>query len=105
MEGQTGGRIEKQFHQLFPTSVFARFQPNAWMDKSAMRIWYKTVYKPNISGTTAESGLILDDYFCHKDSDLMEYMKQDNMIRVLILPHYSAVLKPCDVRIKKSLKD
>ena len=69
-----------------------------------MRIWYETVYEPYISGNKAESGLILDDFVCHKNSDLMESMKQDNTIRILIPPHYTAVLQPCDVGINKSLK-
>ena len=63
------------------------------------------MYKPYISSNTAELGLILDDYICHKDAELMESMKQDNTICILIPPHYTAVLQPCDVGINKSLKD
>ena len=38
MKGQPGGRIEKQLHDLLPTGVFGCCQPNAWVDKRAMRI-------------------------------------------------------------------
>ena len=70
-----------------------------------MRIWYETVYKSYMLGNTAESVLILYDCICHKDSDLRESMKQDNTTRIWILPHYIAVLQPCNISINKSLKD
>ena len=105
MKGEPGGRIEKSLSALLPDNVFGSCQRNAWMDKRAMKIWYETVFHPYICGNTGESGLILDNYICHKDAELMELMQADNTIRILIPPHYTAVLQPCDVGINKALKD
>ncbi len=69
------------------------------MDTSMMNIWYEKVWKPYIAGCEGESGLLLDDYICHKDADLFEKMKADKAHRWLILSHYSSTVQPCDVGI------
>ena len=70
-----------------------------------MALWYEKVYKPYVASHDGESALLLDDFVCHKDESLMQEMDRDGIIRILIPPHYTGILQPCDVGINKSLKD
>ena len=48
--------------------------------------------------------LLLDDYAYHKTAELEDSMKQVNTMRVMIPPHCTSVVQPCDVGINKPLK-
>ena len=66
-----------------------------------MNIWYNEVYHPYISGFDGESGLLLDDFKVHKNSEILELMKEDKTDRYMIPTHYTGSLQTCDMGIKK----
>lgn len=75
------------------------------MDNSTMAIWYDKIYRPYASEHNAKSALLLDDFLCHKGDALQEVINSDNAIRIMIPPHYTCIVQPCDVGINKPLKD
>ncbi len=74
-EGKPGGTVEKQLPDTVPDCIVACVQRKALMDDLTMRIWYDRVYKPHISNCQGQSGLLLDDFFCHKSQDLKNKME------------------------------
>ena len=61
--------------------------------------------KAYVSECNGKSMLLLDDYVCHKTPELEDSLKQVNTMRVMISPHYTSVIQPCDVCINKPLND
>ena len=104
-KGKKGATGEKQLPSILPDGVFGCVQKKAWTDNNTMSIWYNKVYKPHIANYDGHSGLLLDDFKCHKGDELRSAMHDDNAMRFMISPHYTGVLQPCDVGINKSLKD
>ena len=70
-----------------------------------MNIWYNKVYRPYIAGFDGESGLLLDDFKVHKNSEILKLMKEDKTNRYMNPPHYTGLLQPCNMGINKPLKD
>ncbi len=70
-----------------------------------MSIWYERVYKLCISTCNGESGLILDDFICHKYQHLKDKLQADDSLLYLIPLYYNGLLQPCKVGIYKPLKD
>ena len=56
-------------------------------------------------GTNGHSGLLLDDFKCHRSPEFLQAMEKDNTHPYMIPPHYIGLLQPCDVGINKPLKD
>ena len=104
-KGKPGGSIEKKLPQIIPAGIVSCVQAKGWMDDRTMSIWYERVYKPHISTCDGESGLILDDFICHKSQVLKNKLEIDDFLLYLIPSHYTGLLQPCDVEINKSLKD
>ena len=104
-KGKQGGTVEKQLPSILPDGVFGCVQKKAWMDNNTMSIWYNKIYKPHIANYGGHSGLLLDDFKCHKGDELRSAMHDDNAMCFMIPAHYTGVLQPCDVGINKSLKD
>ena len=104
-KGTPGGSIDRQLPSILPGGIIGCVQSKAWMDDRTMAIWYNKVYKPYIAGYTGNSGLILDDFICHKSDNMKQKMNSDNTMLYMIPPHYTGLLQPCDVGINKSLKD
>ena len=75
------------------------------MDADMMRSWVEKVWKPYVSECNGKSMLLWDDYTYHKTAELEDSLKQVNIMRVMIPPHYTSVIQPCDVGINKPLKD
>ena len=104
-KGTPGGSVEKQLPTILPEGIFGCVQKKGWMDNRTMRIWYDKFYKPYIGTVTSTSGLLLDDFVCHKSGELTQRLNSDNSLLYMIPPHYTGLLQPCDVGINKSLKD
>ena len=104
-KGVPGGRVEKQLTAELPEGVVGCVQRKGWMDNRTMNIWYESVFKPYVSGCTERSGLLLDDFKCHRSAELQTKMDEANADRYMIPPHYTGLLQPCDVGINKPLKD
>ena len=104
-KGVPGGSIDRQLPSILPTGVVGCVQAKAWMDDRTMEIWYNKIYKPYIAGYTGNSGLLLDDFICHKSDTLKHKMHADNTMLYMIPPHYAGLLQLCDVGINMSLKD
>ena len=104
-KGKPGGKIEKSLDVILPDGIVGCVQRKGWMENVTMDIWYNKVYRPYIAGFDGESGLLLDDFKVHKNSEILELMKEDKTNRYIILPHYTGLLQPCDVGINNPLKD
>ncbi len=104
-KGVPGGRVENSLPTILSEVVIGYVHRKGWMDNRTMSIWYDNVFKPYVSECTGHSGLLLDDFKCHKNSDLQEAMDEDNANLYMIPPHYTGLLQPCDVGINKPLKD
>ena len=100
-----GGRVEKSLPETIPEGVIGCVQRKAWMDNRTMCIWQDYVYKPYVTGTNGRSGLLLDDFKCHRSPELLQAMEDDNAHGYMIPTHYTGMLQPCDVGINKPLKD
>ena len=104
-KGKPGGSIEKQLPLIIPAGIVGCVQAKGWMDDRTMSIWNERVYKPHISTCNGDSGLLLDDFICHKSQVLKNKLETDDSLLYFIPPHYTRLLQPCDVRINKFLKD
>ena len=105
LKGLPGGRIEKSLTSELPEGLVGCVQRKGWMDNRTIDLWYERVFKPYVSGCTERSGLLLDDFKCHRNSELVTKMDEANADRYMIPPHYTGLLQPCDVGINKPLKD
>ncbi len=88
-KGQPHGRIaKKEFPSgVYPPNHFYHCQLSAWMDKSVMIAWVKTVLKPYVM--TAPDHVvpivILDMYHCHMMA-LVVQMIQELKVEVKHIP-------------------
>ena len=99
-----GGRIQRTLNAITPTGIVCAVQERAWMDADVMRLWMEKVWRPYVSECNGKYMLLLDDYACHKTSELEDSLKQINTIRVMIPPHYTSVMQTFDVEFNKPLK-
>ncbi len=74
-KGKPEVTVEKQLPGTVPDGIVACVQRKAWMDDRTMRIWYDRVCKQHISNCQRQSGLLLDDFVCHKSQYLKDKMK------------------------------
>ena len=100
-KGMPGGSVEKSLPSILPDGVIGCVQKKGWMDNRTMAIWYSNVYKPHIADCTGQSALLLDDFVCHKSADISNALSEDNSMLLLIPPHYTGLLQPCDVGLTK----
>ncbi len=63
------------------------------------------MYKPHIRHCQGQSGLLLDDFVCHKSQDLKDKLESDNSQLYMIAPRYTGLLQPCDVTWMKTIRD
>lgn len=80
-------------------------QKKGWMDKRTMKLLYNKVYEPYCQAHHGKSTLLLDDIICLKYENWLQEMEEDDVMRIMIPPHYTEILQPCDVGINKPLKD
>ena len=99
MKGEPGRRIEKSSNDLLPHNILCCCQRNAWMDKSSMRIWRETVFESYIAKNNGESGLILDNYVSHRNTELIGLVQVENTIPILIPPQCTSFLQSSNVGI------
>ena len=103
-KGVPGGKVDQSLESILPTGVLGCVQPKAWMDNRTMEIWYTNVFRPFIAGYQGNTGLLLDDFKCHKSNNVTQLMDADNAVPFMIPPHYTGLLQPCDVGINKALR-
>ena len=70
-----------------------------------MTICYNNVIKPYIAGYDGSSDLLLDDFKCRHRENFTSLLGENNVRSYKIPRHYTALLQPCDVGIKKWRKD
>ncbi len=99
-----GGSVEKQLPHILPDIIVGCVQAKGRMDDRTKFVWYERVYKPYISSCQRESGLLLDDFVCHKSQELKDKLNTDDSVLYLIPPHYTGLLQPCDIGINKSFR-
>ena len=103
-KGKQGGTVEKQLSSILHAGVTVSVQKKAWMENNTIFIWYGKVDKPHIANHCGHSGLLLDDFKCHKNDELRSTMHNGHAMCFMIPPHYNGILQPCDVDINKSLR-
>ena len=99
------GNIERSLPRITPDGIVSAVQDKGWMDTAMVEVWHEKVWKLYIAGYDGESGLLLDDYICHKDDELYQKMKSDKKHRWLVPPYFTSNVQPCNVGINKPLKN
>ena len=99
------GKIEKSLDEILPDGIVGYVQRKGWMDNVTMNVWYNKVHRPYAAGFDGESGKLLDDFKVHKNSEILELMKEDKTNRYMIPQHYTGLQQPCDVGINQPSKE
>lgn len=70
-----------------------------------MHICYNNLFQSYISDHSGHSELLLDEFKCHRNQELIDAMEDVNALRLMVAPHYTGLQQLYDFGINKSLKD
>ena len=104
-KGVLGDHVERQLPGILPFGIIGCEQKKGWMDNRTMRIWFEKIFKPHVETAPGETGILLNDFICHKSAEIKNKLSDDDAMLYMVPPHYIGLLQPCDVGINKSLKD
>ena len=64
--------IEKKLPAILSRGIVGCVQRKAWIDERSMNIWYSKIYRLHIGDGSSESGILIDNFVCHKSDTLKQ---------------------------------
>lgn len=92
-EGKARCYIQSSLDPTSPAVVVWPVREKVWMESKMMSISYEKVWNPYVTQYTGQSILLLDDYKCHKATQLADWLNEFNTVKTMI-PHI--ILQLCN---------